>query len=47
LVFEAPGDAVESLTRLARDEMEHALEISVPLVVDVKVGDNWLAAEPV
>lgn len=45
LVFEAPAANVESLISLVRDEMTSAMELSVPLVVDVKVGDNWLDAD--
>jgi len=42
LVFEAPTDEVASLRELVSHEMEHAAELSVPLVVDIGVGDNWL-----
>ncbi len=42
LVFEAPDDAVPSLVRLVREEMEHAMKLDVPLAVDVSAGDNWL-----
>jgi len=42
LVFEAPADELESLRELVSHEMEHAAELTVPLVVDVGVGDNWL-----
>ena len=45
LVFEAPGADVASLIELAQYEMEHALPLNVPVVVDVKVGDNWLDAK--
>ncbi|QDT32133.1 DNA polymerase I [Thalassoglobus polymorphus] len=45
LVFEAPEAAVDSLIQLAREEMESALDLSVPIVVDCKTGDNWLDAE--
>lgn len=45
LVFEAPADQVESLVRLVRHEMETAIPVSVPIVVDVKQGDNWLDAK--
>lgn len=45
LVFESPADKVAELVALAKHEMEHALDVSVPIVVDVKVGDNWLDAE--
>ncbi len=47
LVFEAPQGDVEALIALARTEMETALELDVPIVVDVSVGDNWLETKPV
>lgn len=42
LVFEAPKSEVESLVKIVRHEMQHAMELTVPLVVDVSVGENWL-----
>jgi DNA polymerase-1 len=42
LVFESPPGEVEALSALVRHEMEHAATLSVPLVVDIGVGDNWL-----
>jgi len=42
LVFESPPEEVESLRTLVRNEMENATKLSVPLVVDVGVGKNWL-----
>ena len=45
LVFETPADRVADLTELVRHEMRSALELSVPLVVDVGVGENWLDAK--
>ena len=45
LVFEAPADAVDSLAEIARAEMTGALELRVPLVVDIKAGENWLDAK--
>jgi len=42
LVFEAPPDEVDDITVLVKQEMEHATQLSVPLVVDIGVGDNWL-----
>ncbi|MBL8849419.1 MAG: DNA polymerase I [Planctomycetaceae bacterium] len=45
LVFEAPADAVESLQCIAREEMTGAIPLHVPLVVDIKSGDNWLDAK--
>lgn len=42
LVFEvAPGE-LDALREVVVHEMEHAAALSVPLVVDVGVGDNWL-----
>ena len=42
LVFEVPGPELDTVTALVRDEMEHAADLSVPLVVDVGRGGNWL-----
>jgi DNA polymerase-1 len=42
LVFEVPPQEIEALQALVVQEMEHAAELSVPLVVDVGVGDDWL-----
>jgi DNA polymerase-1 len=46
LLFEVPRDEVDALAALVRETMEAALPLSVPLVVDVKVGDNWEAMTP-
>ena len=46
LVFESSEADVESLIDLARSKMETAIPLTVPLVVDVKVGDNWLEMTP-
>ncbi len=45
LVVEAPVDEVERAGALLREHMEGAAELSVPLVVDVGVGDNWRDAK--
>jgi DNA polymerase-1 len=42
LVFEVPEPETDEVTTLVRHEMEHAATLSVPLVVDVGVGKNWL-----
>jgi DNA polymerase-1 len=41
-VFEAPESELAALEALVREEMEHAAELTVPLVVDIGVGANWL-----
>jgi DNA polymerase-1 len=45
LVFEVPGPELEDVSMLVRNEMEHAAELSVPLVVDLGAGENWLATK--
>ncbi len=47
LVLESPAEAVPSLVTLVKEEMEHALDLDVPLVVDVSIGPNWLDIEDV
>ena len=41
LVFEVPSDEVDGLRDLVYDEMPRAIELNVPLSVDVKTGYNW------
>ncbi|MHB1327221.1 MAG: DNA polymerase I [Gemmatimonadales bacterium] len=45
LVVEAPVGEVESVQELVRSCMEGVAELSVPLVVDIGVGENWLDAK--
>jgi DNA polymerase-1 len=45
LVVEAPPGETESVARLLKQHMEGAAQLSVPLVADVGVGDNWLDAK--
>jgi DNA polymerase-1 len=42
LVFETPRNRVDDLRELVRHEMENALPLSVPIKVDISVGDDWL-----
>jgi DNA polymerase-1 len=41
LLFEAPPDEVSTVETLARELMERALPLDVPIVVDVKSGRDW------
>lgn len=45
LVFEYPPQEGDQLVAIVKHEMEHAAVLSVPLVVDVGVGDSWLATK--
>ena len=42
LVLEVPTGEVESIATLVKHEMEHAATLSVPLIVDVGTGANWV-----
>ena len=44
LLFEVPEDQVEALTKMVVNDMENALPLSVPIVVDCGVGDSWFEA---
>ncbi|HXE58387.1 MAG TPA: DNA polymerase I [Gemmatimonadales bacterium] len=45
LVFEVPEAELEAARALVVRHMETVVELRVPLVVDVGVGDNWLDAK--
>ncbi|MBT7693436.1 MAG: DNA polymerase I, partial [Gemmatimonadales bacterium] len=44
LLFEVPPEEVDRLEALVREEMEGAVELAVPLKVDIGRGANWLEA---
>lgn len=47
LVFEVPRPHWPELMTLVKKEMEGAVQLSVPLVVDFKIGTNWGDMSPV
>jgi len=47
LVLEVPPEELREVARLVREEMVGALNLDVPLRVDVSVGENWLDTEEV
>ncbi len=47
LVFEVPPKELAKVAALVREEMTGAMELAVPLKVDVAAGPNWLDVEDV
>ncbi|RLE07601.1 DNA polymerase I, partial [Candidatus Aerophobetes bacterium] len=41
LLFEVPEGEMIKTRKIVKEEMENAMKLSVPLVVDTKVGKNW------
>lgn len=44
LIFEVPRQKADDAKQLIREEMEAAIQLNVPLKVDIKIGNNWLEA---
>lgn len=44
LVFDVVNDEIDQMKSLVRECMENAVEMEVPLEVEVEVGENWLDA---
>jgi DNA polymerase-1 len=42
LVFEVVPDELDEIKSVVKQQMEHAAELSVPLMVDIGVGKNWV-----
>ena len=45
LVLEAPAADAEAVAALVKREMESAVELDVPLVVDTGIGETWGSAK--
>ena len=45
LLIEAYQDEVEEVQMILKDQMEHAAELKVPLIVDMHSGNNWYEAK--
>ena len=41
LIFESPQDELDEMKALVNDLMPAAMDLVVPLDVDVKTGTNW------
>jgi DNA polymerase-1 len=46
LLVESPAAESERVAQILKREMESAVQLDVPLVVDVGVADNWMDAKP-
>ena len=46
LLVEAPSKEAQQVADILKREMESAVKLDVPLVVDVGIGDNWMDAKP-
>ena len=44
LVFDVPNDELDAIKTLIKEEMEGAFKMTVPLDVEVGLGQNWLEA---
>ena len=44
LIFEVPKNEIENFSKLVKFEMEHAMELSVPLKVEYNSGPSWYDA---
>jgi DNA polymerase I len=45
LVFEVPKEEWEEIEIIIKNSMENAVELTVPLLVDINAGKNWLEAK--
>jgi DNA polymerase-1 len=47
LIFEVPQDSWRELAKRVKAEMEKAVELTVPMEVDIKLGTDWGSLQPV
>ena len=45
LLFDVPGDQSEEVAAVVREKMQSAVPLSVPVTVDIGIGENWKEAK--
>lgn len=45
LLVECPANEADKVARTLKREMEHAVQLDVPLVAETGIGDNWMDAK--
>ena len=45
LLIETAGDEIEDVVQILHEEMEQAVELLVPLDIDIHEADNWYDAK--
>ena len=45
LLLESPNDEVERAMETVKKEMDSAVKLDVPLIVEIGAGDNWMNAK--
>jgi DNA polymerase-1 len=44
LILDVDSTEIDKIQEIVKYEMEHVMTLSVPLVVDIGIGNNWLEA---
>lgn len=47
LVFEVPDTELEKVTPIIKDLMENSFKLSIPVTVEMKIGQNWGQMKPI
>jgi len=47
LIFEVPDDEFAEVAKIVKTEMEQAVKLKVPLIVEVKAGDDWYSMQKI
>jgi DNA polymerase I len=45
LLFEVPKERADEMSALVQEKMQEAVQLSVPLTVDIGIGENWREAK--